>query len=120
MKDKNKKDNMDNKSLRCPGCGKHCPYGKAGCKYGEKYFAKLNSAPAKAEKTDKSKWETLVTEGTWLYSLLSVSRSVRKALVKDKVNEYTLVNALTNDEAAQLVQILNKLEKAGTKSKKDV
>ena len=116
MKDKKHKEN---KTPRCPGCGKHCPYGKAGCKYGDKYFAKLDPAPAKAEKTDKSKWETHVTEGTWLYSLLSVSRSVRKALVKEKVSEYTLVNALTNDEAAQLLLILNKLEKVGAKSKKD-
>lgn len=106
MKDK-KKDNGKN-TLRCPGCGKHCPAEKPRCKFGIRYFEKNAEKP---ESPALRKWERGLTPGGWLHSLIKVSRGLRKTLRKGNATEGELTSLLTGAEIAQLTNILEKLEK---------
>ena len=104
---------------RCPGCGKHCPMGKAGCGYGRKYFAKLESksvarpaarpAPKPAAADDsRPKWEKHVKTGGLAWQLITTGRSMKEALKSGAVTEEKLFAHLSSGERAILKELLVK------------
>jgi len=102
---------MKNDGTRCPGCGKHCKLGQAGCGYGVKYFAKQNANnTTAAKKDDRYEWERFVEKGGLMWRLLTLGRNTKRALKKKTATEAQLMGALTAEEKEQLSDILKKLE----------
>ena len=101
-------------AVTCPGCGKHCPLGSARCKYGDKYFARLQTAesipvPKDRAAAKRRKWERDVHPNGLLWKLLFTGRCVRKTLHKGRATEDELLAALTETERAALAGILEKI-----------
>lgn len=101
-------------AVTCPGCGKHCPLGSARCKYGEKYFARLQDAGTPSAVKDKPvdkrrKWEKDVLPNGLLWKILFTGRCVRKTLHKGRATEAEILAALTETERSALAGILEKL-----------
>ncbi len=94
-------------SKTCPGCGKHCAAANPRCRFGQKYFAKH------AAGKDKPAWERYVEQGGAAWTLLSVSRTAKKALKKGKITEDRMMAALNDGEKEQLQALLKKIDCAG-------
>ena len=102
------------KTKYCPGCGRHCPLEHPKCKYGRNYAEKLLRKVEKAEEskceTACFKWEKYVQKDSPVWSLLYVSKSIKKNLCKKKTTEEELLAALTEEEKRALTAALKKLE----------
>lgn len=99
----------------CPGCHKHCKEGAPRCKYGRRYFAKLNqqgASPCPCSKKNckhKTKWESFVEPEGLVWKLLSTSRSIKKALRSKQCTEAHLLSGLTENEQQMLFTLLDRL-----------
>ncbi len=99
----------------CPGCGKHCPAGAVRCKYGQKYFARLNASADQSPVKKTSpvskprKWEKNVCSGGLLWHFLSTGRRVKKTLRKGRATEDQILAMLTETEKSSLAAILEKI-----------
>jgi len=97
----------------CPGCHKHCKEGEVRCKYGCRYFEKLNSQKAArcpySAKSCKHKWEAYVTQNGAAWKLFTFSRQAKKALRDQAVTEAELFSVLNNDEKQILSGLLDRL-----------
>lgn len=87
--------------------------GSVRCKYGRKYFEKMEKAEAvsgqKSEDGPSYKWEKLVMQGGLAWKLLWVSSRGKKALRKGKITERELLAPLDEDEQERLKELLEKL-----------
>ena len=105
------------KQNRCPGCSRHCPADHARCKYGQRYFKKMqqtgsNGSPSASEsKQHLRKWEKHVQQGGVLWKLLWSSRRIKKALRQKTIAECQLLSALNSEEQVQLGILLEKMTK---------
>lgn len=105
---------MQNKSGKCPGCGRHCPLDAPRCKYGIRYANKIKGEKVKEER--RFKWEKYVASGGVVWKMLHVSRNAKKSLVRGVVTEEQLLAALTDSERRMLEEILEKLNVCTTSS----
>lgn len=99
----------------CPGCHKHCPFGKPRCKYGRAYFEKQQRAEAAALERNQRKapkWAAFVTDGGLLWQLLRTGKSVKKTLRRKQTAEAELLSLFTAQEQDALTALLEKLRLA--------
>lgn len=105
------------KQAVCPGCSRHCTADKVRCKHGRAYFAKLIDHNAE-ENSDlqtglrrkhKHKWERDVEQGGVLWHMLCIGRRIKRALRRREITEPQLLNALSESEKTQFLEILRKM-----------
>lgn len=96
----------------CPGCGRHCTIDHVRCKYGRQFFAKQTAALQGADhKPHRRKWEKYTEAGGAAWQLLTVSRQVKKALVRGGITEQQLLAPLSPDEQQMLTSLLGRLSR---------
>ena len=101
----------------CPGCSRHCAASNVHCKYGQRYFEKMQKTEAaetlcaqeKDTKKHRRKWEKRVKEGGLTWKLLWVGSQSKQALRRKKLTEHELMATLNETEQAQLDALLGKI-----------
>jgi len=95
----------------CPGCKRACPSCCPRCKYGVKYFSK------NAANEENPKWARHISVNGPAYQLLSISRSAKKALCKEKITEDALFEKFSADDRQIFSELLAKLARKLAESK---